>query len=234
MTRNGIILAMCLATVGCKENRKAGSAPPDSARPDTTAPPTFTDEGRGAQRRIGRYLQDAIVTDKLRTCWAKLQGEGAVAIDLKYQKSGDNWTFENAKVTKSALAKGQDAIAQQCIEESARGTTFAVDSKEALETGSPAFVVRLGWPVPLPPAGTETSSGAIARMIGTGGGSGVITIPGCSDCVPNPNYPYGRHCVKKKSGSNVDCEEINTNLCATTTQACVSGAFGGTRGVIIF
>ena len=71
-------------------------------------------------------------------------------------------------------------------------------------------------------------------MIGTGGGDGVITVPGCSDCVSNPNPPYGLKCESKKSGSQVDCEEISSNVCATTPKACLRGVFGGTSGVIMF
>jgi hypothetical protein len=232
MTRTGIVTALFLAIVACKEGRK------DDGKVDQKAEappiPTFTDNGASAQQRLGSYLQSSVVTPKLRTCWNQLQSGGAVAVDLSYNKSGDNWTLENVKVTKSTLPKGQEATVQRCIEESARATTFPVDSKQELETVATHFIARLGFSVPLPPAGSGMTDAEVARMIGTGGGAGVITVPGCSDCVPNPNYPYGRHCVKKKSGSNVDCEEINSNLCATTTQACASGLFGGTRGVIMF
>lgn len=223
MTRSGILLVFCLATVGCKGDRKAESPP---------APrPTFSDNGRAAQQRIGAYLQSTVVVDKLRACWGQLKGPGAVAMDLNYRKSGDDWTFDSAKVTKSTLSQAQNVTARQCIEESARGTSFPVDSKQALEAAAPDFVVRLGWSVPLPAEGTEMTTAQLARMIGTGG---VITVPGCSDCVSRKEYPYGLKCEAKSSGSNVDCEEINTNTCATTPKACVSGIFGGTRGVIMY
>ena len=62
----------------------------------------------------------------------------------------------------------------------------------------------------------------------------MITVPGCSKCVSNPNYPYGLKCQATKSGSEVDCEEVNSNTCATTPKACFSGVFAGTRGVIMF
>jgi len=167
----------------------------------------------------------------LRSCWGQLQGEGAVATDLTYRKSGNDWTLENVKLTKSTLPPGQDAIAQRCIEESARATTFPVDSKQELEMAAPEFIVRLGWSVPLPAEGTEMTSAQMARMIGTGG---VITIAGCSDCQLRGVPPYGYKCVAKKSGSNVDCEEVATNVCATTPKACLRGVFGGTRGVIMY
>jgi hypothetical protein len=224
MKRIGIVIALCLAMVACAQSRKEA------------APlyPGFSDEGVGAQNRIGRYLQDSVVGPKLRTCWGQLKGQGAIAMDLTYRKSGSNWAFENVKITKSTLPQGQDAAAQRCMEESARATMFPVDSKEALETAAPQFVVRLAFPVPLPAEGAQLPSDQIARMIGSGGAGGVITVSGCSDCVPRKEYPYGLKCESKSSGSNVDCEEISTNVCATTPKACLRGVFGGTSGVIMY
>ena len=223
MKRIGIVLALCLTMVACAGSRKVG-APPY---------PGFSDDGIGAQNRISHYLQESVVGPKLRTCWGQLKGEGALAVDLTYRKSGSNWAFEDVKVKGSTLPQGQDVAAQRCMEESARGTMFPVDSKEALETAAPQFIVRLAFPVPLPAEGTQLTSDQVARMIGTGG-TGVITVSGCSDCVLRGEPPYGYKCVSKKSGSNVDCEEIQTNVCATTPKACLRGAFGGMSGVIMY
>jgi len=224
MTRTAITLGFLLAITACREGRKEEVPPYKS----------FSDGGVAAQQRIGAYLQEAVVTPKLRTCLAQLKGEGAVGLDLTYRKSADNWSLENVKVTKSSLPEDQSAIAQRCVEESATGTAFLVDSKQELEQAAEQFVVRLGWPVPLPPEGGELTNDQVARMIGTGGAGGVITTPGCSDCVSRKEYPYGLKCETKSSGSNVDCEEINSNTCATTPKACLRGAFGGTRGVIMY
>jgi hypothetical protein len=224
MRRSGaIVFVVCLAVTACTQIGKE-AAP---------AYPSFSDAGVGAQNRIGRYLQSSVITGKFRSCWGQLKGEGAIAMDLTYHTSGGNWAFENAKVTRSTLAPGDDATAQRCMEESARATMFPADSKEALETAARQFVARLAFPVPLPAEGTQLTSGQIARMIG-GGGGGVITVSGCSDCVSRTEYPYGLKCVSKSSGSNVDCEEISTNVCATTPKACLRGVFGGTSGVIMY
>lgn len=233
MTRIGIVLALCIAAVGCKPDGAKETADTTKGAP-SPALATFTDKGAAAQQRIGTYLQDAVVTDRLRSCWSRIKGQGALATDLTYTKSGSNWSFENAKVTKSTLADLESSAALKCLEESARGTTFPVNTEQALETEAPRFIVRLGWSVPLPPKGGEISSTQMARMVATGGGNGVITIPGCSDCVSNPNYPYGYKCEAKSSGRDVDCEEISSNVCATTPQACLQGVFGGKRGVIMF
>ncbi len=219
-----IVLALCLAIAACTQSRQ------EEAQPY----PGFSDEGVGAQNRIGRYLQDSVVAAKFRTCWDQLKGEGAIAMDLTYRNSSSNWAFENVKVTRSTLPLGQDTTAQRCMEESARATMFPVDPKEALETVAPQFIARLAFSVPLPAEGTQLTSDQIARMIGPGGTGGVITVSGCSDCVPREEAPYGLKCVSKKSGSNVDCEEISTNVCATTPKACLRGVFGGTSGVIMY
>jgi hypothetical protein len=193
----------------------------------------FSDEGVAAASRIGRSLQDSVVASKLRQCWGQLQGEGVVAMDLNYRKAGNTWTFDNVRVTKSTLAADQNAAAQRCMEESARGTSFAVEPREALESAASQFIVRLGWTVPLPPEGTQLTTAQLARMSG-GSGPGVITVPGCSTCVPREEYPYGLKCVAKKTGSEQDCEEINSNTCAVTPKACLRGGFSGSGGVIMF
>lgn len=198
------------------------------------APPGFSDEGVAAQARIGQMLEDAVVTPDFRRCWGQLAGEGAVAADLTYRKAGGAWVFEDASLTRSILPGGQDAAAKRCLDAAARGSTFAVDATEALEEAAPEFVVRLAFPVPLPEAGTRLADTELARMIGGHGAGGVITVPGCSDCVRRTEFPYGVKCVTKKSGSNVDCEEINSNTCATTPKACVRGAFGGAGGLIMY
>ncbi|MGH9383558.1 MAG: hypothetical protein ACRD2N_04635 [Vicinamibacterales bacterium] len=222
MTRilTAVLLALPLVMLACRR--------------EETPPPwaNFSDEGAAAANRIGRYLQDP-VAPKLRQCWSQLQGEGVIAMDLNYRKDGDNWTFDKASVTKSTLPTEQNAVAQRCMEESARGSAFAVEPKEALETAAPQFVVRLGWTVPLPAEGTQTSTDQIARMSG-GSGPGAITTPGCSTCVWRKEYPYGLKCEARKTGSEQDCEEINSNTCAVTPKACLRGAFSGSGGVIMF
>jgi hypothetical protein len=194
-------------------------------------PTSFNDESAEALR-IGRYLEESVVATGLRSCWGQLQGDGVIAMDLMYRKAGSNWTFDKVSVTKSTLASGQDTLAQRCVESSARGTAFPVESKDGLETAAPAFVVRLGWMVPMPPEGAQLSSAQIARM--SGSGAGAVTVPGCSACVSRTEYPYGLKCESRKSGSDKDCEEINSNTCATTPTACLRGGFSGTGGVIMF
>ena len=222
MTRFGIVIGLSLAVTACKE------APKEQVK---SVPHAFTDNGAAASQRISGSLQEPAVAAKLRRCLSQLKGQGLVATDLTYRKAGNSWNFDNVKVTKASLAQGQDATVQKCLEESARGTSFAVDSNQELETAAPEFVVRLGWSLPLPPEGTEVTNEAIARMISTGG---VITMEGCSTCELKKDGSGSYQCIRKTSGSEVDCEVIGTNACAVTPKACVSGFFGGSRGVIMY
>ncbi len=219
MIRASLCIALATAATAC--NRPGNEEPPPL--------PDFSEDGAGVQRRVTQYLEG--VVPKVRTCWSQLQGEGAIATDMVYRKSGSAWTLDSVRVTRSTLAKGQETTAEQCLSDAARGSSFAVDANERLEQAASKFVVRLGWLIPLPPPNTELTKDQVARMIGTGG---VITVPGCSNCVSNPNPPYGLKCESKSSGSNVDCEEISSNVCATTPRACMRGVFGGSRGVIMF
>ena len=222
MTRIGIIIGLSVALMGCTKG------PKEEAKRFTY---DFTDDGAAASQRISTSLQEPAVAAKLRSCLSQLKGEGLVATDLRYRKSGSSWTFDNVNVTKTSLAQGQGATVQKCIEEAARGTSFSVDTNQELESAAPEFVVRLGWGLPLPPEGTEVTNDAIARMIGTGG---VITMEGCSTCKLKTDGSGNYQCIAKKSGNEGDCEIISTNACATTPKACVSGFFGGSRGVVMF
>jgi hypothetical protein len=226
MMRSGTALALSLSIIACS------GSPKEEPKEEPNPRPGFSDDGEAAKGRIGAYLQNAVVDSDMRTCWGQLKGEGAVAADLTYRKGGSNWTFESATVKGSNLGEDQKAAAQRCLEESAKGTSFAVDSKETLETNANVFVVRLGWPVPLPPQGEGVTDEYVARMVSTGGTG--ITISGCSTCELRGEPPYGYKCVSKSSGSETDCDEISTNVCAVTPKACLRGAFGGTRGVIMW
>ena len=217
-----VALALPLAILACTQNKTT-----------LMFPTRFSDNGVAAQNRIGHYLQESVVGPKLRSCWSQLQGEGAIAMDFTYRKSGDSWAFDRLSVTKSTLAKGQDFIAQQCMADSARATAFPVDSKEGLEMVAEQFVVRLSWPVPLPAVGAQMSSDQIARMTGTSGG-GLGDVAGCSECVSRTEYPYGLKCESRASGGHLDCREHSTNVCSTAPTACLRGTFSGTSGVVMY
>jgi len=209
------------------------SCKPTQTQNAPTYPTSFSDKGASALNRLSEYFQKSIITPKLRESWGKLPGEGAVAMDFTYRKSGNAWAFEKIAVTKSTLSKDQEAVAQQSMEEAARSTSFPMESKEALEKASDQFVVRLVVSVPLPPEGGQLSSQQIAMIRGGGGGGGLGDIAGCSECVSNPDYPYGLKCESRTSGGHLDCREHSSNVCSTAPTTCLQGIFSGAGGVII-
>ena len=219
-----IVLVLPFAALACNRQPDTKNAPPFA----------FTDHGAAAQKRISRMLQESVITPKLRECWGQLQGKGGVAIDLIYSKSGDKWTFDKANPTSSSLEKGQDAAAARCLDDAAKGSSLALDSNEPVEKASAQFYVRLGVSVPLPAEGAALGDDAIAMMRNNGGGNGV-NIPGCSECVSNPNYPYGLKCESRASGGHLDCQQgSDPNVCSTASTTCLMGIWGGSRGVIMF
>jgi hypothetical protein len=194
-------------------------------------PTSFSDKGASAQTRLSEYFQKSVVTSKFREQWSQLQGEGAVALDFTYRKSDNSWAFEKVNVTKSTLSKEQGAVAQRCVEDSARSTSFPMEPSEALEKAAEHFVVRLSVPVPLPPEGGQLTSEQIALIKGSGG---LGDTAGCSECVGRTEYPYGLKCESRTSGGHLDCREESTNVCSTASTACLHGIFSGGRGVIMY
>jgi hypothetical protein len=196
-------------------------------------PTSFSDKGASALNRLSDYFQKFIVTSKLRENWGQLKGEGAIAMDFTYRKSGSSWAFEKVTVTKSTLPKDQEVLAQRGMEEAVRSTSFPIESKEPLENASEQFVVRLVVPVPLPADGTQLTTEQLARING-GGGGGLGDVAGCSECVSRTEYPYGLKCESRKSGGHLDCRELSTNVCSTAPTTCLTGIFSGAGGVIMY
>lgn len=235
MTRTAILLGLSVAFTACtgspRDGTKQGEESTKAGEAKIVAD-GFSDDGAAALRRISSSLQEPSVAAKLRNCFSEIKGERLVAMDLRYRKSGSNWTFDSAKVKEASQAQGQDATVQRCIDDAARGVSFPVDSNQELETAAAEFIVRLRWPVPLPAQDAEVSNEAIARMINTGGTG--VTMEGCSTCKLKTDGTGGYECVAQKSGKEADCDIMGPSQCVTTPKACVTGFFGGTRGIIMF
>jgi hypothetical protein len=219
-----VVFAFCVSLAACHRT------------PDVAPYPTsFSDQGASALNRLSEYFQKSVVTPKLRENWSQLQGNGAVAMDFTYRKSGDTWTFEKVAVTKSTLSKEQEAMAQRSMEESAHSSSFPMETNEALEKAAEQFVVRLAVPVPLPTEGTQLTSEQIALIKGTGGGGLGGDAGGCSECVSRTEYPYGLKCESRSSGGHLDCKQgANSNICSTLPTTCLHGIFSGSSGVIMY
>jgi hypothetical protein len=193
---------------------------------------TFHDDGVDMRKRLSGYLGSK-VTPEFRDCWAKLRGEGALAIDLEFRKVERTWVFDRALLKQSSLEKGQEAVAVGCLETVVRGTSFEADLTDSLEAAGPRMVARQGWPVPLPAEGERLPPDVVARRFGGSGGPGV-TIQGCSTCV-HQKGSNSYKCEARDTGSDRDCEEKPPNSCVTTPDPCVKDIiYGWKQGLVIF
>jgi hypothetical protein len=176
------------------------------------------EETVAAQQVVNHYLFTS-VTPKLRTCWSRVQGEGTVDIALRYRKSDRQWTFERAEAIRSTLTNEQSAGAVACMQESAKGSSFALDEKaggKAFER----FVLKWTWLVPLPEEGSE----AMARRAG-----GLTPAAGCAKCISN----YPARCQWSTTGSEEDCRVEGPNACSTTGTKCLTGIYGRAGDMIV-
>lgn len=196
-----------------------------------TQPTSFSDNGVAAQNRISRSLQSTVMTPTMRECWSRLQGEGAIAMDFSYRKSGNTWALDKVGVTKSTLPREQDTVALKCMQDSARNSSFPLDRRERLEKAAEKFVVRLSLSVPLPAAGSAITISQMARINGSGG---LGDVAGCSACVSRTEFPYGLKCEARSTGGQLDCREHDTNVCSLAPTACLRGFFSGASGVIMY
>jgi hypothetical protein len=171
-----------------------------------------------AQEIVNHYLYTS-VTPKLRTCWSKLQGEGTVDLALRYRRSNQQWIFERGEIIRSTLTNDQAAAALACMQQSANGSSFALDERpggKAFER----FVLKWTWLVPLPEEGSE----AMARRAG-----GLTPASGCAKC--NANYPA--RCEWSQTGSEEDCRVEGPNSCSTTGTKCLTGIYGRAGDMIV-
>lgn len=230
MKRAGIALTLFALVAACSRG-----APPRTEEPPVRAPDrakTFHDGGVELRKRLSATLGSR-VTPELRDCWAKLQGDGAVAVDLEFRKADEAWAFDRVLLKQSSLEKGQDAVAVACLETALRGSSFEVDAADSLEAAGERMVARQGWPVPLPVEGERLPPDVVARKFGGGGGPSV-TISGCSTCV-HVKGTNGYRCESRDTGSERDCEEKPPNSCVTTPEPCVKDIiYGWKPGLVIF
>src|SRR5258706_16029639 len=76
------------------------------------------------QQRFNRYFHKDVIP-KLKDCWSRIKGQGAVEIQHTYRRDETGkWVADRLSVTSSTLRAGQDAVALQCMQESTRGTTI--------------------------------------------------------------------------------------------------------------
>ena len=185
----------------------------------------------GAQNRVNRYFHSDVVP-KLTGCWSTLKSRGGVTVHVTYRREANRWQAPNARAIRSTLAKGEDAVALNCLQSALRGTSFPTKDTDAEAT---QFQITWGLPVPWP----KDAADVIAR-ISTGGGGGKDCggpegpAPACWDCAYIPFIGVS-YCARSCAGY--------TN-CAPTAQGCnvgpinprcvTSSPFGNVGGVVMY
>jgi hypothetical protein len=172
-----------------------------------------------AQTVVNHYFY-TVVTPKLRTCWDRVKAEGTIEMALTYRKSGQRWVFDGVERIGSSVPEKEAAAALQCMQDSARDTSFVLEEKDRAKKYE-KFVLKWTWLVPLPAEGSEI----MARRLND------TTEParGCAKC--NPNYPA--RCEWSKTGSEGDCRVEGPTSCSTTGTKCLTGIYGRAGGAII-
>ena len=216
-----IILAttlLAMMTCACRK----GEAPADNT---VHLRPTKDDSAQtiaAAQDRIAGAFYATIVP-KLKTCWDRVQGKGGIRFQYTYQRVGNNWVWQAQKVDASSLGKGQDAAAMQCMQDSARGSSFPLEPGEAARDAK-ELVIHWGWPVPLPADTTQ-----LARMISEDPPPACLKL--CQDCVPNNE---GRSvCVSSCKGFTGCIEDGTGTGCRMSRPECATGWSGPSVGAAI-
>jgi hypothetical protein len=203
--------------------------PADEQHVTESAPATSVEPDIAAQNRVNSVFYVALVP-KIKSCWSRLTGKGDITFKYVYRRDGTNWVWQQQEIEESALPQDQNAIALQCMQEAAQGSSFPMDASEAARR-SQEFVLHWTWPVPFPQDTT-----ALGRMIDTGGGGESGCKKSCVDCpcpfVPGPGVVCS--CKSTCSGYNPPCVlDTDKKGCSMKLPKCATGKLGGFGSVII-
>ncbi len=177
-----------------------------------------------AQNRVAEAFYDALLP-KLKTCWGRLQGTGEVEFRFTYHREGNNWIWQKQEFARSSLDKRLEAIATQCMQAAATGSSFPVLPEEAARDGK-EFLIQWGWPVPLPKDPSQ-----MAMMISTGPGGGECRKI-CKDCSED-QVTHRSSCTSSCSGYSGCVEDGTGTGCRMTLPECASGWSGSWSGIYI-
>jgi hypothetical protein len=214
--RTGLVLVAAAVASACST-----TSPP---------PPPHVSVGKdviAGQNRINRYFHQAVVP-KLKPCWSGLQGAGTIDVEFVYKRAGADWVWDRLSIGGSTLPADQASLAQRCMLDSVRGTSFRteVDDGDATE-----YLVDWRWPVPWP-----ADIADVARLAGSGviwGDCGLGKLSKCQDCLADKKTKK-LTCQSTCSGYKTCAANQDGNGC-TLSQACVSGfGFGNAGGAVIY
>ena len=229
---NLIIFVVCtLSLVGLTGASSQTGSPtrqkttiPSVPRPQITLAKTVT-----TQQRLNRYFHGQVMP-KLKNCWSRLQGRGAIEIEHVYTKDGKgNWMADKSTLVTSTLPPEQVALALQCMQDSVRGTSFPADGGDGKGN---SYLVNWTWPVPFPSdAAILTSSMFASKPKGGGGGGcdGRGALAKCYDCV-------GSTTCKKVCVGYTSCSinyENGRSYCVAYNACASGGPFGVSGGTVM-
>lgn len=182
------------------------------------------------QQRLNRYFH-ADVIPKLKNCWSSVRGKGSVELEHKYKKGPDGrWATTGVALTKSALPKGQEAIALRCMQGATRGTSFPAEGSDAATT----YTIKWTWPVPFPSNAAQLTRAMFAAKP-TGGGAGGGGCDGwgapanCLTCGVKNEGCKADVCV-----GYTDCESSSDGSCKLQGKCASGGPFGVSGGTTIY
>lgn len=179
------------------------------------------------QQQLNRYFHAAVIP-KLKNCWSSVKGKGSIELEHNYKKGSDGrWATTGVTLIKSALPRGQEAIALRCMQGATRGTSFPAEGSDAATT----YAIKWTWPVPFPSNAAQLTTDMFAGLKNTGGGSGGCDGRGtAAKC-----YMCDGGC-KKVCVGYTECKEKTTGLirCEASGKCASGGPFGVSGGGIIY
>ncbi|HKZ02826.1 MAG TPA: hypothetical protein VJ180_11325 [Pyrinomonadaceae bacterium] len=231
MKRIHVVAAASLSLIALVFTYSQSPLQSPQTRQTTTTTQRFTIERQvGTQQRINRYFHGGVVS-KLKNCWSNVKGKGRISLKYTYTKKGGRWFLTRLETQRSTLPTGQDAVAQKCMLEAVRGSSFEVEADESSQN---TFVLNWNWPVPFPAKAAQlTHSMFAAKPTGSGGGSGgcdgMGTPASCFNCGNKKPLTCNEVCV-----GYLACD-INADGSCTASGKCASGGpFGISGGTTIY
>ena len=174
------------------------------------------DKNTAAQNRINSFFYAALVP-KLQSCWGRVQGKGEVGFKYTFRREGTNWRWQQQEIEDTTIPQPQAQIAQQCMQEAARESSFPMEAAEA-ERKATEMVIHWTWPVPLP-----SSPAVMAMMISTGTGSGSVCKCQSCSCTFTPGVGTSCQCAKSCFGFSSCVLDADKKGCSLSGSSCLSG-----------
>ncbi|HEV8370578.1 MAG TPA: hypothetical protein VGQ39_21700 [Pyrinomonadaceae bacterium] len=182
------------------------------------------------QQRINRFFHGDVMP-KLKNCWSNVKGKGRISLKYTYTKKGGRWFLSRLETKQSTLPTGQDAVAQKCMLEAVRGSSFAVEADESTQN---TFELNWTWPIPFPANAALLTRSMFAAKPNSGGSEdencdGWGTPAYCWACISS-NPP---RCVKVCVGAPRCTEQVNGD-CSMEGKCASGGPFSVSGGTTIF